>query len=217
MGNKLILFSFLLSVNLMLSQTIKVNDTDFSKGKLGNLQTIKLIDISKFHGHLCDGLAEGFIALELGLKQLYPDGIIDRTNTRIVSKSSPCLTDVAIYVSGGRVQYNSFYLDNSIEGMYVVQRIDNLKTIRIKRKPNVKPAIIDEMGDKAIKGELDECKLEELKKLENDYAKFLLKSNPEDLFSVSAITTFQWNPKSEMYLKTDILNKEKSNCKIKLY
>jgi formylmethanofuran dehydrogenase subunit E len=216
MGNKLILFSFLLSVNLMLSQTIKVNDTDFSKGKLGNLRTIKLKDISKFHGHLCDGLAEGFIALELGLKQLYPDEIIDRTNTRIVSKSSPCLTDVAIYVSGGRVQYNTFYVDKSIEGMYVVQRIDNLKTISIKRKPNVKPAIIDEMGDKAIKGELDECKLEELKKLENDYAKFLLKSNPEDLFSVSTITTFLWNPKSEMYLKTDILNKEKSNCKIKL-
>jgi formylmethanofuran dehydrogenase subunit E len=201
----------------MLSQTIKVNDTDFSKGKLGNLQTIKLKDISKFHGHLCDGLVEGFIALELGLKQLYPNEIIDRTNTRIVSKSSPCLTDVAIYISGGRIQYNTFYVDNSIEGMYMVQRTDNLKTITIKRKPNVKPAIIDEMGDKAIKGELDECKLEELKKLENDYAKFLLKSNPEDLFSVSAITTFQWNPKSEMYLKTDILNKEKSNCKIKLY
>jgi formylmethanofuran dehydrogenase subunit E len=201
----------------MLSQTIKVNDTDFSKGKLGNLQTIKLKDISKFHGHLCDGLVEGFIALELGLKQLYPNEIIDRTNTRIVSKSSPCLTDVAIYISGGRIQYNTFYVDNSIEGMYMVQRTDNLKTISIKRKPNVKPAIIDEMGDKAIKGELDECKLKELKKLENDYAKFLLKSNPEDLFSVSAITTFQWNPKSEMYLKTDILNKKKSNCKIKLY
>ena len=200
----------------MLSQSLKVNDTDFSKGKLGNLQTIKLKDISKFHGHLCDGLVEGFIALELGLKQLYPDEIMDRTNTRIVSKSSPCLTDVAIYVSGGRAQYNTFYVDNSMEGMYVVQRIDNLKTIIIKRKPNVKPAIIDEMGNKAIKGELDECKLEELKKLENDYAKFLLKSNPEDLFSVATITTFQWSPKSEMYLKTDIINKEKSNCKIKL-
>ena len=158
-----------MSISVSFSQTITVNDTDFSKGKLGNIQNLKINDIAKFHGHLCDGLVEGFMALDYGINQLYSNEIVDRTNTRIVSRSSPCLTDVAIYVSGGRSQFDTFYVDNSIEGFYVVQRIDNLKTILIKRKPNVKPAIIDELGNKAIKGELNECELRELKKREDDY------------------------------------------------
>lgn len=195
-----------------MAQTITVNDTDFSKGKLGNIQKINLKDVAKLHGHECDGLVEGFIALNFGLKQLYPKGIIDRTNTRIVSKSSPCLTDVAIYITGGRSQYNTFYVDNSIEGLYVVHKIDNGKTISIKRKPKVKPAIIDEMGNKAIHGELTECELAELKKLENDYAKFLKKSKPEDLFEVYEMTTFTWQPKTETYIKTDIINKNLPAC-----
>lgn len=203
----------LLSVSISFSQTITVNDTDFSKGKLGNIQKIKLHDVAKLHGHLCDGLVEGFIALDFGLKQLYPDGIVDRTNTRIVSKSSPCLADVAIYLSGGRSQYDTFYVDNSIEGLYVVQRIDNLKTISIIRKPNVKPAIIDELGNKAINKELSECELEELRKLEEDYTQLLKKSKPENLFEVVEVATFKWEPKNETYLKTDIINKNKSTCK----
>lgn len=201
-----------MSISLSFGQTIKVNDTDFSKGKLGNIQKIKLKDVVKLHGHLCDGLVESFIALDLGLKELYPDGIVDRTNTRIVSKSSPCLSDMAIYITGGRSQYNTFYVDNTIDGFYVVQRIDNLKTILIKRKPNVKPAIIDELGNKAIKGELNECELEELKKLEDEYSKFLLKSKPEDLFEVVVLSNFNWEPKSETFIKTDIINKNKSTC-----
>ena len=208
---KNLVFIVLLS-NALLAQTVEVNDTDFSKGKLGHLQTIELNDIAKFHGHLCDGLAEGFLALEYGLKQLYPNGAIDRTNTRIVGKSSPCLTDAAIYITGGRMQYNTFYVDNSIDGMYILQKIDSKKSFLIKRKSHVKPAIIDELGNKAIHQELDECELEKLKELEDNYTKFLLRSNPEDLFEVMALTDWDWNPKYETYIKTDIINKNKTNC-----
>lgn len=215
MGNNFVKFLVLAVTNTFMAQNITVNDTDFSKGKLGNIQKINLKDVAKMHGHECDGLVEGFITLELGLQQLYPDGVIDRTNTRIVSKSSPCLTDVAIYITGGRMQYNSFYVDNTIEGLYVIQRIDTGKAVSILRKPNVKPAIIDQMGDKAIKKELDECELEQLKKLEKEYATFLKKSNPEDLFEATEIRNFTWEPKTEIFSKTDILNKEKSTCTLK--
>ena len=212
MANNLIKIVFLFIINFSFGQTITVNDTDFSKGKLGNIQKIKVNDVAKLHGHVCDGLIEGFLALDFGLKQVYPDGIVDRTNTRIVSKSSPCLTDVAIYITGGRIQYDTFYVDNTIEGFYVLQRIDNLKTILIKRRLNVKPPIIDELGNKAIKGELNECELQELKKMEDDYSKFLKKSKPEELFEVIELTTFTWQPKLETYTKTDIINKNKSTC-----
>ena len=212
MANNLIKIVFLFIIIFSFGQTITVNDTDFSKGKLGNIQKIKVNDVAKLHGHVCDGLIEGFLALDFGLKQVYPDGIVDRTNTRIVSKSSPCLTDVAIYITGGRIQYDTFYVDNTIQGLYIVQRIDTGKTISIKRKPNVKPEIIDELGNKAIKGELNECELEELKKLEEAYAKMLKKANPEDVFEVTEIVNFIWQPKTEIHTKTDIINKHKTNC-----
>ncbi|MEX2411632.1 MAG: FmdE family protein [Candidatus Paceibacterota bacterium] len=100
--------------------TIQTIDTDFSKGKLIHTQNISLNDTAKFHGHLCDGLVVGFLGLKEALLLLYPNGIVDRTNTQIVSKSSPCLTDVAIYLTGGRYQFNTFYVDDNIEYTYIV-------------------------------------------------------------------------------------------------
>ena len=197
--------------------TIKVNDTDFSKGRLGLKHQINLNDLEKFHGHLCDGLVVGFIGIKEGLDVLYPDGVTDRTNTRIVSKSSPCLTDVAIYVTGGRYQFNSFYVDNTIEnGYYILQRIDNELTVLVALKKGVKPVEIDQLGARAVKGELPACDLAKLKSLEDEFSKLLLSTNPKDNFTVTSVVGFEWNPilKND-YSKTDILNKNKAKCEIK--
>ena len=196
------------------SPKIKVIDTDFSKGRLALKHELNLEDLEKFHGHLCDGLVVGFLGIQQGLEALYPNGIIDRTNTRIASKSSPCLTDVAVYISGGRFQFNSFYVDNTIEdGFYIIQRKDNEKTVKVTMNKGVKPKIIGEMGKKAIKGELPACDLDKLKKLEDDFSKKLLSENPKDNFIVTEINNFTWNPiLKNNYIKTDVLNKNKSNC-----
>ncbi len=199
------------------SHTIKVIDTDFSKGRLTLEHDISLKDLEKFHGHLCDGLVVGFLGIKQGLNLLYPQGVIDRTNTRIVSKSSPCLTDVAVYISGGRFQFNSFYVDNSIkDGFYIIQRKDNKKAVLVNLKEGVKPAKISELGAKAVKGELQSCDLKELKELEVEFSKKLLSSNPKENFTVREITNFKWDPilKND-YSKTDILNKNKPICKQK--
>ncbi len=196
------------------SPMIKVIDTDFSKGRLTLEHDLTLEDLEKFHGHLCDGLVVGFLGIKEGLDVLYPDGIIDRTNTRIVSKSSPCLTDVAVYITGGRYQFNSFYVDNSIEdGFYIIQRKDNEKAVLVNLNKGVIPAEINELGVKAVKGELPACDLDKLKKMEDDFSKMLLSSNPKDNFTVSEIVDFEWKPllKND-YVKTDILNKNKANC-----
>lgn len=199
------------SKNTSLNQ--KVNDTDFSKGRLGNIQNIDIQDLTKLHGHLCDGLVEGFLALKTGLNELYPDGIIDRTNTRIVSKPSPCLTDAAIYLTGGRYQFNTFYVSADIKGMFIVQRIDNGKTVLISRKPSVKPSIIDEMGNKAIQKSLSACDLDTLRSKEDQYTNFLLGTNPKDIFEVTELKDFQWKPKlKNTFVKTDILNKNAIKC-----
>ena len=193
---------------------ITVIDTDFSKGRLTLKHKLTLDDLAKFHGHLCDGLVVGFLGIKEGLKVLYPNGIIDRTNTRIVSKASPCLTDVAVYITGGRYQFNSFYVSNDIEkGFYIIQRKDTKKAVKVMMKAGVKPAIISEMGAKAVKGELPACDLDKLKTLEDDFAKKILYTHPTKNFTVTTLTNFKWNPilKNE-YLKTDILNKNKKKC-----
>ncbi|MDD4760609.1 MAG: formylmethanofuran dehydrogenase subunit E family protein [Bacteroidaceae bacterium] len=196
-------------ITLLPAQTQKVIDTDFSKGQLLNIQKIKYSDLVKFHGHSCDGLLEGMQALQVGLNVLYPNGIVDRTNTRVVSKSSPCLTDAANYLTGGRYQYNTFYVDNHISGMYIIQRIDNHKTVIVNRKENVKPKIIDMMGNQAIAKALSYTQLRKLKQLEDDYLKKLKRSNPQSNFTVEELVDYKWESQlKSSFVKTDIINKD---------
>ena len=196
---------------------IKVLDTDFSKGRLTLEHEISLEDVEKFHGHLCDGLVVGFLGIKEGLAVLYPNGIVDRTNTRIVSKSSPCLTDVAVYVTGGRYQFGTFYVDNSIEeGFYIIQRKDNGKAVAVSLKKGVKPPEIDELGKKAVEGTLPACDLDKLKEMEDTFTEKLLSDTPSENFKVIEIDDFMWSPilKND-FVKTDILNKNKPICNSK--
>ena len=212
----LLLIGSLITVSISFSQqlTVKVLDTDFSKGRLKHLQAISLDDAAKFHGHLCDGLAVGFLGLREAAYKLYPDSIIDRTNTRVVSKSSPCITDIGIYLSGGRYQYNTFYVSDSIQYLYIVQRIDNGKAYGVKLKPGIKPAAIDSLGNIAAAGKLEACKIDNLKDLETAFLKELLTLSPSSIYIVEEIKGFEWKaPYSHPYIKSDIINKYLPACK----
>lgn len=192
---------------------IKTNDTDFSKGRLGNIQEISLDDAAKFHGHLCDGLVVGFLGLREALYKLYPDSIIDRTNTRIVSNASPCLTDVGIYLTGGRYQFNTFYVDDKLNGLYTVSRIDNNKTYQVKLKPGIKPTGIDSLGSLAIQRKLSPCALGELRKLEDDFSEQLAASNPSEIYQIEEIRNTKWKPiLKNSFVKTDVINKDGEKC-----
>jgi acetolactate decarboxylase len=192
---------------------IETLDTDFSKGRLKNHQTAHIEDLVKFHGHLCDGLVLGFIGMKEVLFKLFPDSLIDRTNVRVVSRSSPCITDAGIYLSGGRYQFNTFYVSDSIEYLYVVQRIDNEKAFGIKTKQGLVPAEIKLLGAKALKGELDACQLNELRTLEDNFIIQLLNAPSEDLFESVELQNFVWkSPLPQTFLKTDVLNKNKPGC-----
>ena len=212
------LFAFISIILVLVSfaqnPSIKVLDTDFSKGRLTHQQIISLSDVAKFHGHLCDGLVVGFLGLREALYKIYPDSIIDRTNTRIVSKSSPCLTDIAIYLSGGRYQFNTFYVDDSIKYAFIVQRIDNGKAYGVKLKSGVKPTVIDSLGNLANNGKLSACEIDSLHKMENNFIEKLYESNSQEIFIVEEITNFFWKPVfKNTFIKTDILNKQKQECK----
>jgi acetolactate decarboxylase len=192
----------------------KTIDTDFSKGRLNHEQTITLKDLEKFHGHLCDGLVVGALAIQEAMKVLSVNRPLDRTGFRIVSKPSPCLTDAAIYLTGARYQFNTFYVDTAFEGIYIIQRLDNLQTVSVSFLDGVKPAVIDSLGYIANQRNLSPCDIDHLRKLEDDFTQTLLQSNPAILFSVKEISNFEWLPISKNdYLKTDIVNKNLPECK----
>lgn len=208
----LILFLIACSTNKNLK--IKVLDTDFSKGRLQNQQTIGIDDLEKFHGHLCDGLVMGFLAYKKASEILYPNGIVDRTNLRIVSKPSPCLTDVAIYLSGARYQFNTFYVDTSFTGIYIMQRIDNLKTVKVTLQKGFVPNSIDSLGKLAVQNKLSPCGIDSLKRLEDAFTKKLLQTKQLDFLTVEEIPTFVWKPYFiSTFRKTDVLNKTLPSCK----
>jgi hypothetical protein len=48
---------------------------------------ITIKDLIKFHGHFCGGLVESAASLRVAFDVLFPDGIIDRTDLRIVSNN----------------------------------------------------------------------------------------------------------------------------------
>jgi len=188
-------------------------DTDFSKGRLNHKQTITIKDLEKFHGHLCDGLVVGALAMKEAMKELYPNQPIDRTNLRRVSKPSPCLTDVAIYLTGGRYQFNTFYVDTEFEGLYIIQRIDDLKTVSVSLNDGVKPTSIDSLGNIAIQQNLSPCDIDHLQKLEDDFTQFLLQANAAEIFTVQSVSNFNWQPVFKHdFQKTDILNKTLKDC-----
>ncbi len=49
--------------------------------------------------------------------------------------------------------------------------------------------------------------------MEDEFSRKLMVSNPEEIYTATEITGFEWKPilKND-YLKTDILNKSKSAC-----
>lgn len=196
--------------------TFSVIDTDFSKGRLDHKQVIVLDDLVKFHGHLCDGLVVGALAFQEASKVLYPDGIIDRTNLRIVSNPSPCLTDVAVYLSGGRYQFNSFTVDSSMKAVYILQRMDNEATVEVRLNAGVKPSAIDSLGYIAIAGKLSPCGLDSLRVLEDAFTEQLFKSAPEEIFTVKKLDNYYWKvDTAHSYLKIDVLNKKVPPCRMR--
>ncbi len=189
-------------------------DTDFSKGRLTHLQKIDQEDLVKFHGHLCDGLVVGALAMQEAMRSLYPHQPIDRTNLRIVSKPSPCLTDVAIYLTGGRYQFSTFYADSTIDGIYNVQRIDNGAAVQVSLNSGVKPSEIDRLGKLATMQQLSPCGLDSLRKMEDDFTTFLLAANPHDIFTTMLLADYKWAFHNNTgFKKIDILNKNAGRCK----
>jgi hypothetical protein len=113
--------------------TFEVLDISGSVGVVGRYsqftKTITLKDIAKMHGHLSEGLGHGAAMMKLALDELYPDGIIDRTNTRVMTGPYPPFVDVACYLSGARFERGTHVIDKKLGHSIIVQRMDNKRAV----------------------------------------------------------------------------------------
>jgi acetolactate decarboxylase len=104
-------------------------------------------------------------------------------------------------------------VDTAFEGLYIIQRIDNLITVSVSLNKGVKPTAIDSLGNLAIQQKLSPCDLDYLRKLEDDFTQTLIHSYPVKIYKVKEIQHFEWQPKTKNnYLKTDIINKSMPDC-----
>jgi acetolactate decarboxylase len=111
-----------------------------------------------------------------------------------VSNASPCLTDVGVYLTGGRYQFNTFYVDDKLKTLYTVSRIDNNKTYQVKLRPGVKPTAIDSLGSLAVQRKLSPCALEGLRNLEDNFSEKLVGLKASELYEIEELKHFRWKP-----------------------
>jgi len=191
----------------------RVLDTESSHGRYSRTtKEITFDDIVKFHGHPCDGLYRGVYALSVAFKHLFPDGIIDRTDTRSISRNSPCLGDAASYLTGSRIRFGTQDVMSEPGVWYILQRISTGEAVKVSEESGFFPAEISDAEASVGSAAEDELPkmLDRLKNLQDSWVKnTLLRTRPENHYHAERIE-LQWKeiPYANKGKRTDIIFKD---------
>ena len=121
----------------------EVIDTRSAQGRLDRRpKNVSVADLVLFHGHACDGLLRGAYALRALGDIAFPGLPFDRSDLLVVSKNSPCLGDVAAYLTGGRVRFGTHRLDDSLAVGFIVRVASTGATWEVREEPGFFPAVI---------------------------------------------------------------------------
>ena len=190
-----------------------VLDTESSHGRYSqSTKEIIFDDLVKFHGHACDGLFRGTYALSVAFKILFPNGVIDRTDLRAISRNSPCLGDAASYLTGARVRFGTQDVLGDPGVWYILHKISTGESIEVTEDHGFFPAEIANAEASLISATREELpeKLDRLKSLQDNWVKnTLLKTRPEDHYHARKIE-YKWRevPYSNKGIRTDIIFKD---------
>ncbi len=190
--------------------TFQVRDTESSLGPYASrTKTITLKDLVKMHGHPCDGLVTAACALSVGLRELYPDGVIDRTDTGGICNNSPCYGDVVEYLTGGRIRFGTQKIDPSLGSEFILYRFSTHQAVKVALKPGVFPAEVARLEAKIRRGDFSVADMRRCQQLEWDYARNLLQHPLTESFTVTPLANFTWQPDAYEHLgkRGDIINK----------
>ena len=177
---------------------------------------LSLKNIFRAHGHLCDGLLIAFIELSNTLPILFEDGVVDRTDLRVVSKNSPCLVDTSSLMSGSRLNHRTHSLDNKLGASFIVQKISTGETYKVEladrtflKKLKAKEKYIKTANKN---GEAVSAKdINEVEKMAFEVMKHLVKQDPKKLLKITKLKDYKFVFDIKAFGKrSDIVNKNVS-------
>jgi len=171
----------------------RVLDTESSLGPLAaESREVTLGDLIRFHGHPCDGLVAAAGGIALGLRSLFPEGPVDRTDVVAVTNASPCYSDAAAYLTGARVLYGTVVVDRELGDSWVLLRRSTGRAVRVRLKVGVKPAELPTLETKLRADGCDTAAIDRVQGLQSSFIRRLLTSAPEDLYDVETLGSFPY-------------------------
>ncbi len=181
-------------MNAEYAPAFRVRDTVNKYGRYdAALKTVTLADLMKFHGHFCGGLVEAAGALRLAFDQIFPDGVVDRTDLRIASNNSACGGDVAAYLTGARTRFGSHLIDKTLTASeFVVQRVSTGKTARVLVREEAYPTEVRKQMSKIEAGDATTADFELFQQLQWDYARTIVSRPLSETFRLIDSAGYQW-------------------------
>ncbi|HUZ95001.1 MAG TPA: formylmethanofuran dehydrogenase subunit E family protein [Edaphobacter sp.] len=197
-------------------QSLTVLDTDSALGRRNlHPKRITLKDMARMHGHLCDGLATAWVELGQALRAMFPDGIVDRTDVRVVSKNAPCWADAGAWMTGARINQGTLVLDNSVGDGFIVQRISTGKAVRVSLRPGMYPAELAalEQSIRSRRAHGDAVAPSDIDRFERGADQYILKllnTPPDQAVTVEELAGFEFpdHSKNPLAPRSDIINRD---------
>ena len=196
------------------NKPIAVRDTDSALGRYNlNTKEIGLKDIARVHGHMCDGLVIAFVEIRAVLSTLFPDGVVDRTDVRVVSKNGPCWSDAAAFLTGARINFKTLRIDASIDSGFIIQRISTGDTYSVHLRPGIFP---DDQAvlERRIRNERAHgrtVRAEDIDTVENmgdALSLELLTAPPEELLEIKKLADYRFEFADMFGDRGDVINKD---------
>ena len=190
----------------------EMRDTESALGPYAaQTKTITLKDLVKMHGHACDGLVTAACAMKVGLDSLYPDGVVDRTDTGCITKNSPCYGDAAAYLTGGRIRFGTQKIDPMLGDEFILYRFSTGQAVKVSLKPGVFPEAVAALEKKLRAGNFTDEEMRSCQRIEWDYARDLLSRPLTESFNIQSLENFTWKPDNYEHLgqRGDVVNKER--------
>lgn len=196
------------------ARPIRVRDTDSALGRYSlRTKEIGLKDLARMHGHLCDGLVIAFVEIKAVLERLFPEGVVDRTDLRAVSKNGPCWVDAVAWMTGARINFQTLRIDNSVGDGFIIQKISTGEAYQVSLKPGVFPAqqarLESEIRNARAQGKaVGAAQIDEFERLADQLSLRLLSTPLAALVDVRALPNYRFVPIDLFGGRGDILNKD---------
>ncbi|HLO32977.1 MAG TPA: formylmethanofuran dehydrogenase subunit E family protein [Anaerolineales bacterium] len=170
-------------------------------------------DIARAHGHMCDGLVIAFIEIKAVLDKLFPDGVVDRTDLRVVSKNGPCWADAAAFLTGARINFKTLRIDASIAGGFIIQRISTGEAYAVHLRrgvfPNEQVVLENRIRSLRAQGHPVTAKdIDMVEKMGDALSLKLLTAPADELLEITRLNDYRFNFTDMFGDRGDIINKD---------